>query len=55
MRVEALPAAAARQGALSDLLELYAHDFGRFTVLRLGPGGRFGYPRVAFFAFSSAG
>jgi predicted acetyltransferase len=41
--IELIPAAAEQEPILSNLLELYAHDFSEFHDLEIGDDGRFGY------------
>ena len=43
MQVEVVPATTEQQPVLANLLELYAHDFSEFSVLKIGVDGRFGY------------
>jgi predicted acetyltransferase len=47
--VEVLPAAAAQEPVLANLLELYAHDFSELAGPRLGEDGRFGYPELPLY------
>lgn len=46
MGVELIPATRADEGRLSNLLELYAHDFSEFSDIEIGDDGRFGYPHL---------
>ena len=41
--LQVIPAAAEQEPVLSNLLELYAHDFSEFRNLDIGEDGRFGY------------
>jgi predicted acetyltransferase len=45
-QVEVIPATPVQQPIVSNLLELYMHDFSEFHPLDLGPDGRFGYPHL---------
>lgn len=47
--VEVIPAAPEQEPVLANRLELYAHDLSGFFDLRLGPDGRFGYPRLPLY------
>jgi predicted acetyltransferase len=47
--VELVPAERDQEPVISNLLELYAHDFSEFMDLRLGQDGRFGYPGLALY------
>ena len=40
---QVIPAAAEESPILSNLLQLYAHDFSEFHNLDMGEDGRFGY------------
>src|SRR5258708_4784193 len=42
-RIEILPALIDQKSILSNLLELYSHDFSDFLDIEVGPDGRFGY------------
>lgn len=48
-KIEIIPAEAADQPILANLLELYAHDFSEFHNLELGDDGRFGYRDLAVY------
>jgi predicted acetyltransferase len=48
-RLEITPATLEQQPILSNLLELYAHDFAEMCNLQLGPDGRFGYQRLSLY------
>jgi predicted acetyltransferase len=48
-KIEIIPAEAAEQPILANLLELYAHDFSEFHDLELGEDGRFGYRDLAIY------
>jgi predicted acetyltransferase len=48
-RVEVVPALSEDEPVLTNLLELYIHDFSEFLPLDLGPDGRFGYPRLPLY------
>ena len=48
-RVEVTPATFDDQPVLSNLMELYAHDFSEFMELELGPDGRYGYPHLPLY------
>jgi predicted acetyltransferase len=41
--IEVIPAAPEQEPILSNLLELYAHDFSEFHDIDIGEDGRFGY------------
>jgi len=43
MQINVLPATSEHEPVLSNLLELYAHDFSEFSDLKIGADGRFGY------------
>lgn len=45
--VEVAHATAEQEPVLTNLLELYAHDFSAILDLQLAPDGRFGYPGLA--------
>jgi predicted acetyltransferase len=47
--VAVVPALPEQEPVLSNLLELYAHDFSEFTGLRLGADGRFGYEHLPLY------
>lgn len=49
MRVEVIPAPAAQQATIANLLELYAHDFSGFHPVQLGEDGRFGYASLPLY------
>lgn len=49
MRVEVIPAPAAQQATIANLLELYAHDFSEFHPVQLGEDGRFGYASLPLY------
>ena len=49
VQVELIPATPDHRPALSNLLQLYMHDFGEFVPLELGPDGRFDYPPVPLY------
>ena len=49
LQVEIIPASAAQEPILANLLELYAHDFSEFVQLELGPDGRFGYEPLSLY------
>lgn len=46
MNVEIIAARQEQEPILSNLFELYSHDFSEFFELTLGPDGRFGYSRL---------
>src|ERR1043165_4851189 len=48
-KVEVVPALIEQEQILSNLLELYAHDFSEFMDLKLGPDGRFGYEHLRLY------
>ena len=43
LHIAVCPAGLEQKPILSNLLELYAHDFSSFVDLEIGPDGRFGY------------
>lgn len=47
--VEVVPAAREQEPVLANLLELYAHDFSEFVDIKIGPDGRFHYPRLPLY------
>jgi len=47
--IELVPAGPEQESILSNLLELYAHDFSEFLGLDLGADGRFGYPDLPLY------
>jgi predicted acetyltransferase/N-acetylglutamate synthase-like GNAT family acetyltransferase len=47
--VEVLAAGPEQEPVLANLLELYSYDFSELLDLRLGPDGRFGYPRLPLY------
>jgi predicted acetyltransferase len=49
VKVEVIPTLIEQEQILSNLLELYAHDFSEFMDLKLGPDGRFGYERLRLY------
>lgn len=44
--VEVIPASREQGPVLTNMLELYAHDFSEFVELRVGADGRFGYEHL---------
>ena len=52
--IEVIPATREQEPILANLLELYIHDFSELLDAEVGPEGRFGYPRLAFY-WSEAG
>ena len=48
-QIEVSPAAQDQQPILSNLLELYAHDFSEIVDLEIGEDGRFGYPSLPLY------
>ncbi|HYL98957.1 MAG TPA: GNAT family N-acetyltransferase, partial [Blastocatellia bacterium] len=49
MSAEVLPASFEQMPILANLLELYIHDFSELIDLKIGPDGRFGYPRLPLY------
>src|SRR3954470_8547523 len=49
VKVEVVPALIEQEQILSNLLELYAHDFSEVMDLKLGPDGRFGYEQLRLY------
>lgn len=47
--VEVIPATREQEPILANLLELYIHDFSELLDAKLGPDGRFGYPRLRLY------
>jgi predicted acetyltransferase len=44
--LEVIPVSREQAPVLSNLLELYVHDFSEFLDLEIGEDGRFGYPSL---------
>ena len=49
MHLDLIPATPDHEPILSNLLELYLHDFSEFHTLHLDLNGRFGYPNLALY------
>lgn len=47
--IEVVPATAAQQPILANLLELYIYDFSGFHDVAIGPDGRFGYQELPLY------
>ena len=47
--IEVVPATPDQEPILSNLLQLYAHDFSEFHPIELGPDGRYGYPNLSLY------
>ena len=44
--IEIISAAPEQEPILTNLLELYAHDFSEFAAVEMGADGHFGYARL---------
>lgn len=48
-RIEVIPAGPEQEPTLSNLLQLYAHDFSEFHNVDIGDDGRFTYPSLPLY------
>lgn len=49
MQLDLIPATPNEEPILSNLLELYLHDFSEFHALDVGPDGKFGYANLPLY------
>jgi predicted acetyltransferase len=48
-RIELIPAEPEQEPIVSNLLQLYAHDFSEFHSVEIGDDGRFVYPQLPLY------